>query len=442
MFFYLHMGIAETRVEEELHALQARGNSHRDILEKQFDRETINHVVLMESESYTDVVITDKEGNILNSSASETQFRKYIDKTTVPIPHDGKVVEAEWDKEPYVATVSPIDEKNQLVGYVYMFQNTASVSTLIHRLNQHFIIAGWISVLFTIVIIIFLTKGITKPLIKMKEATSQISKGNYSVSLPHTSDDELGDLAKSIELLATDLSYLTNERNTFLASISHELRTPLTYIKGYADIVRKRDLSKEERDKYLAIIVDETNRLSSLIKELFELAKMDQNTFVIEKEPILLPKFFTKIEEKFTPIFAEKEIEFQMECQPDLVLQADLMKLEQLFYNLLDNAKKYSPKGAKVCLKAWKQKQEIHITVQDTGKGIPEEDIPYIFNRFYRVDKARTRSLGGMGLGLAIVKEIAYAHGADISVRSTINKGTEFHLVFKETGNENYFTSR
>ena len=151
----------------------------------------------------------------------------------------------------------------------------------------------------------------------MKEATVQISKGNFSVSLPSTADDELGDLARSIQLLATDLNYLKQERNQFLASISHELRTPLTYIKGYADIVRKRNLSKEENEKYLTIIVDETDRLTLLVKELFELAKLDQNVFVIEKETIDLNEFFTKTEQKFSPIFQEQQMNFEVICQSD-----------------------------------------------------------------------------------------------------------------------------
>ena len=140
----------------------------------------------------------------------------------------------------------------------------------------------------------------------MKEATAQISNGNFSVSLPNTADDELGDLARSIELLATDLNYLKQERNQFLASISHELRTPLTYIKGYADIVRKRNLSKEENEKYLTIIVEETNRLAHLVKELFELAKLDQNSFIIEKESINLNEYFHKNGAKILSYFSRK----------------------------------------------------------------------------------------------------------------------------------------
>ncbi|WP_428910166.1 sensor histidine kinase [Niallia sp. Krafla_26] len=435
MFFFLHAEIVDSRIEQELQTLKSRGNSHKAILEKQFDDEMIDHVILMESESNTDVIITNDSGAVLASSTPVQNFKKYINPPLTPIQGDGQVLEDKWDQEPYIATVSPIMIDQNVSGYVYMFQDTASVRALIHSLNEHFLIAGSVSVIFTIVIIFFLSRGITKPLIKMKEATSQISRGKFSVSLPHTSNDELGDLAKSIELLATDLSYLKKERSQFLASISHELRTPLTYIKGYADIVKKRTLSKEEQDKYLSIIVEESDRLAKLIKELFELAKMDQNTFIIEKEIINLNGFFTKMDQKFSPIFHENEMVFIVNCEPHLILKADSLKLQQIFMNLLDNALKYSKSGSTIELTAWKQKKRIHITIKDSGKGIPEKDLPYIFNRFYRVDKSRTRALGGTGLGLAIIKELVHAHGGDILVRSKENVGTEFELIFKEDKN-------
>lgn len=216
-----------------------------------------------------------------------------------------------------------------------------------------------------------------------------------------------------------------------MASISHELRTPLTYIKGYADIVKKRDLNEEDRKKYITIISDEANRLSVLIKELFDLAKMDQNSFDIQKERIMLNEFIDKLEQKLAPAFHDKKRNINFECEANLFLVADPLRLEQVLFNLLDNARKYSSEGSNIKLKAWKSKNSIHITVEDNGKGIPEKDIPYIFNRFYRVDKSRTRSLGGTGLGLAIVQELIHAHEGEILVNSIEGRGTSFELIFK-----------
>jgi signal transduction histidine kinase len=435
MFFFLHASLVDSRVEEELNELQARGNSHRTVLEMNFDPTTINHITLMESEAETDVVITDTQFQFIGSSGQSIHFPRYINSKTTNIPRDGKIIESNWRDMPFIATASPLEVNNSIVGYVFMFQDTQSVQSLIKHLNEHFLLAGAISVGLSIIIIIILSRALTRPLIEMKKATSRMSGGDYSVSLPITGKDELGDLADSIRLLAHQLDYLTKERNDFLASISHELRTPLTYIKGYADIVHKRALSKEDQDKYLEIILEETTRLSELIKELFELAKFDQNTFVIQKQRIDLSEFFLKVKEKLSPAFKEKHMTLHVACPYPIIFMADPIRFEQIFLNLLDNAIKYSQNGEKTDITVEIKDSNLHVTVSDNGKGIPEEDIPHIFDRFYRVDKSRTRSLGGTGLGLAIVKELVHAHNGTISVTSKENAGTTFELIFKG-GNE------
>ncbi|MBN8200049.1 sensor histidine kinase [Bacillus sp. NTK034] len=431
MFFFLHSALVDSRIEEEFLSLQARGNAHRDILEKHFDPETISHVTLMESEANTDVVITGFNGEILGSTVRRDDVQDHINSSDSDIPRDGEIVDDNWKEGKFISTVSPIDLDGKTYGKVFMFQETESIHSLIERINKHFIFTGLIAVLLTLIVIIFLSKGLAKPLIKMKEATSKISKGDFTISLPKNRNDELGDLADSISQLASDLNYLKLERNDFLASISHELRTPLTYIKGYADIVLKRNLSNEDRDKYLNIIHEEANRLSDLIKDLFDLAKMDKNSFIIQKSALDLTDFITKIEQKFSPAFHEKGMEFEVICPEGVYIMADPIRLEQIIFNLLDNAIKYSPSGGKTILDVSSKKKDVNIKVRDNGKGIPEEDLPHILNRFYRVDKSRTRSLGGTGLGLAIVKELVLAHGGTISVKSKEGIGTEFELVFK-----------
>lgn len=442
MFFYLHSALVDSRVQEEVNALQARGNSHRSILEKHFTTETIAHVALMESESTTDVVVTDPTLQVLGASNQNKKLTPYLKLPTSPIPRQGIIIENNWETEPFITSVSSLEKDGKVIGYVFMFQDTETVHSLIKRLNQHFVLAGVLTIGLTLAIIILLSKALTKPLIEMKDATFQISQGNYSITLPETGDNELGDLAKSIESLASELSYLTKERNDFLASISHELRTPLTYIKGYTEIVLKRDLPAEEQKGYLSIILEETNRLTGLIKQLFDLAKMDQNSFIIEKSKVNLRDLLESIESKLAPAFKEKKMPLYISCPEEAYIMADPVRMEQILINLLDNSMKYSREGGETRVIVANKKQQILIKITDQGNGIPEEDLPNIFNRFYRVDKSRTRTLGGTGLGLSIVKELVNKHDGSITVKSKLNEGTEFIMTFKGAGsNENHFIS-
>lgn len=442
MFFFLHSALVESRIQEELNALQARGNSHRAILEKHFTTETIAHVALMETESTTDVVVVDTKLLILGSSNQSEELEDYLRLPSKEIPQEGMIIEKDWETGPFIATVSPLKNEDEMIGYVFMFQDTETLHSLIKRLNQHFLLAGLFTIGLTVFIIALLSKALTKPLIKMKDATFQISQGNYSISLPKTGNDELGDLAKSIESLAHDLNYLTQERNDFLASISHELRTPLTYIKGYTEVVLKRELSEEERRGYLAIILEETNRLNDLIKQLFELAKMDQNSFVIEKSEVNIKAMLEKLKVKLAPAFKEKGMALHVECHKEIYLLADPIRMEQIFLNLLDNSLKYSSAGGETSVYAELRKNQLFVTISDKGNGITEEDLPLIFNRFYRVDKSRTRLLGGSGLGLSIVRELVNKHDGTITVKSKIQEGTEFEMIFKGAwSHENNSTS-
>jgi two-component system, OmpR family, sensor histidine kinase ArlS len=427
---FLHNNIIHSRVHEELTSLQTRGNNHREILEASFHDETIRHIAIMEAQTDTQVILTKPDGTIYMSSNKVTdEMKKIMNIKPKSVPHEGLILEDDWKNEAYIASISPVIVDNKINGYVYMFQNTKKIKDLISGLNQHFLIAGLLSLLFMIIIIIFLTRFVTHPLIQMSEATKRISKGDFSVSLPNVSKDEIGELGESIKVLASDLEILKKERNEFLASISHELRTPLTYIKGYADIARRQGTNNEDRDKYLGIIFEETGKLSKLVKELFNLAKMDENTFSIEKEEVHLLPYFQTIIEKVSPAFLEYQIEIVLECPDHLYAKIDPMRFEQVILNLLDNARKYSEPQTKIDVVVKRTDGAIHMIVHDEGKGIPEEDLPRIFERFYRVDKSRTRALGGTGLGLSIVKQLVEAHGGTIEVSSSRNIGTTFKII-------------
>lgn len=385
---------------------------------------------MMESEAETDVVITNDKGKILYFSDHILPFAKrVIKKSNKNIPYGGMIVQKNWQRESYISTVSPIRIDGKIKGYVYMFQNTDSIQNMIDRLKHHFLVVGILSVFLTIMTIAFLSRVITIPLIRMKQATEKLSKGDFSVRLQVKGEDELAQLGKAIQTLAKDLEYLKKERNEFLASISHELRTPLTYVKGYADIARRPTIEEEERAKYLSIIYEEAEHMQKLVKDLFELAKMDQHSFQIQKEPTPLCLFLKKIYEKMYPAFQTKNMSLVYHCDENITVHIDQQRFEQVMMNLLDNALKYSHQGSTVSIDVRMEKKNVMIMISDEGIGIPEADLPYVFERFYRVDKSRSRTSGGTGLGLAIVKEIVEAHGGSIYATSQFGKGTNMIIT-------------
>ncbi|WP_226678847.1 sensor histidine kinase [Mesobacillus jeotgali] len=426
LFYYLHSSIIHSRIDEELASLQTRGNNHRDILETSYSEETIHHITTMESRTDTHVIITDQTGIIVSSSVpTDGSMTEIITETPEDVPRAGLILEDDWQDKQYIASVSPLENS----GAVYMFKNTERVQSLIAKLNKHFWLAGILLLTSMAVITLFLSRFITKPVIKMNEATSKIRKGDYSVTLPRGGNDELGELAESIQVLADDLSHMKRQRNEFLASISHELRTPLTYIKGYADIAGKAGTATEDRSHYLQIINEEATKLSGLVKGLFDLAKMDEHTFTIQKERLDLCAFMRGIHSRIAPSFTEKNMTLNFSCQGEVYIEADPTRFEQIILNLLDNARKYSEAGTATSMQVFKKSGTVHIIVQDEGKGIPEEDQAWVFDRFYRVDKSRSKALGGSGLGLAIVKELVEAHGGKITLSSNLGKGTTFEII-------------
>src|SRR5699024_6964320 len=372
------------------------------------------------------VIITDEKGDIMISSDPvEKEMMDVVDHTNdEEIPTEGKIVEDRWNEGKYIATDSPITINGKHKGHVFMFAHTDYVKRTVDQLSNQFLIASVITVLLTIVTIFILSRLIAQPLIKMKEATEQLSKGNHNVKLHTERKDELGELANSITKLSKDLKELKMARNEFLASISHELRTPLTYIKGYADIINRRDTSKEEIEEYVGIIREETEQLTILIKNLFQLAKIDQNNFLIRREHVALCEFLEKTVERIQPALIEKEIRLYVNCPDSVIAFIDPERFQQVFTNILDNAQGHSYPGSAITIDVKQTATQIIITTTDEGEGIPEPDLPYIFDRLYRVEKSRSRLSGGAGLGLAITKEIVESHGGSIDIRSQLGKGT------------------
>ncbi|WP_163101039.1 ATP-binding protein [Peribacillus alkalitolerans] len=227
----------------------------------------------------------------------------------------------------------------------------------------------------------------------------------------------------------TEERKLDKLRKDFIANVSHELRTPISMLQGYSEAIIDDIAGTEEEKKELArIIYDESLRMGRLVNDLLDLARMEAGRISLHNEEILLQPYFKRIASKFTGLAKEKNINVENEINNQhLVWEFDGDKIEQVMTNLIDNAIRHTPDGGVVTIKqSVDKKHNLVIEVSDSGTGIPSEDLPFVFERFYKADKARTRGESGTGLGLAIAKNIITAHGGDISVKSKLHHGTTF----------------
>jgi two-component system phosphate regulon sensor histidine kinase PhoR len=228
---------------------------------------------------------------------------------------------------------------------------------------------------------------------------------------------------------------LERMRSEFVANVSHELKTPVAAVKGFAETLLSGAMEDPETARsFLTIIHDESERLNRLIGDILELSKIESRRSPLQFSPVNLSIFLARMTELLSAEAAKKDILLDVQTEDELFIEADEDRLGQILMNLMQNGINYTPEGGKVKVRAeiivpdTGEEEMIRITVSDTGIGIPKKDIPRIFERFYRVDKARSRSSGGTGLGLSIVKHLAELHHGTIRVESTIGVGSQFIL--------------
>ncbi|MDX2185682.1 MAG: ATP-binding protein [Opitutaceae bacterium] len=221
-------------------------------------------------------------------------------------------------------------------------------------------------------------------------------------------------------------------RKEFVANVSHELRTPLAIIKGYTETLvdGHREMTIDDRDRFLRTIQRHSERLNSLLEDLLILSRLESINPGLRRESTLLQNLILTIVEDYRARPSASNHTIAVELDEGIgEMMLDPLKITQVFENLLDNALKYTPRGSRIAIRAKAVPGEVEVSVADNGTGIPANDLPHIFERFYRVDKGRSRETGGTGLGLSIVKHIIQLHGGRVSVDSTLGKGTTFILT-------------
>jgi len=330
----------------------------------------------------------------------------------------------------YVYSEPLYNKSGEQYGVVFATASVTTVQSLLADVTKLYIASASLPIIIMFFCIYAMVYRLTKPLKQMSEATRAMAKGDFSKRIPVTSDDEIGELSASFNMMTNSLAQLEGMRKSFVANVSHELKTPMTTIGGFIDGILDGTIEPEKQKYYLGIVSDEVKRLSRLVQSMLSMARLESGEFVLKRELFDFGELLCTID-----ISQEQRIEksginiIGLDELQNVSLNADKDLIHQAVYNLVDNAIKFTEDGGNIKFTLKKENKKMVFTVTNSGRGIPEKDLPFIFERFYKVDKSRSASKNSTGIGLYIVKTIVTSHGGMITVASKENEFTAFKVV-------------
>ncbi len=331
---------------------------------------------------------------------------------------------------PHYTAATKIENKSgEKMGYVVATDSIDDARNLMERIAYIYIISAIVPLVLMFLALSVMTYRLTRPLRIMSDAARAMSRGDFSRRIPVTSDDEIGQLAVSFNQMTNSLARLEEVRKSFIANVSHELKTPMTTIGGFIDGIIDGTIPQEKQGYYLGIVHDEIKRLSRMVESMLSVSRLES-----KETELRLENFDFKEQVLGVVISQEQRIEKKgidisgLDTLPDITINADKDLIYRVVYNLVDNAVKFTDKGGKITFKLKCDSKDMTFRIENTGKGIPQSELPYVFERFYKVDKSRSANKESTGLGLYIVKTIIKNHGGVISVSSVENKFTAFEF--------------
>ena len=334
-------------------------------------------------------------------------------------------------KKPHYVSSKPLyGNDGEKYGVVFATSSVLAVQNLLSAITKLYAISAVVPLILMFLCIYIMTYRLTKPLKLMSEASRAMAKGDFSKRIPVTSDDEIGELSASFNMMTNSLAQLEGMRKSFVSNVSHELKTPMTTIGGFIDGILDGTIEPEKQSYYLGIVSDEVKRLSRLVQSMLSLSKLESGEFVLKKELFDFSQLLCTIVISQEQRIEEKRINITgLDELQNLSINADKDLIYQAVYNLVDNAIKFTDENGTINFTLKSENKKMVFTVTNTGKGIPEKDLPYVFQRFYKVDKSRSASKNSTGIGLYIVKTIFTSHSGTVTVGSKENEFTTFKVV-------------
>lgn len=407
----------------------------------------INNIIADSSQSIIltngyNIIVSDNEGNIILRLSSDTDsnstdinqpqtmtgsFMKSVNESGVMgFSYQGELIEC-GNSEVFIYSV-PLKS----YGYhVFVFQESETAyQPYTTDFVRMIIFTGLIAVLISFFASLIVSFRMSRPIKKITSATKQYASGNFEVKIPEmNSYSELESLIDSVNSMADSLSVLEESRSNFVANVSHELKTPMTIISGFIDGILDGTIDENERNKYLQIVSDEVKRLSRLVIAMLNMSKIEAGKLELHPVEFSLQRLLFSVLVSFEKAINEKDIDILgLDTIENVSIEADDALINQIIYNIVDNAVKFTPQRGNISFGLYSEKKNAHIIIRNTGEGIPSEEISLIFDRFYKVDKSRRLDTKSFGMGLYIVKNMVELHGGTVTVNSLPGEYTEFHI--------------
>jgi len=306
-------------------------------------------------------------------------------------------------------------------------------AAFVSAINRSVLFGALIAGLAAVLVTLGLSVRILRPIERLTVAAQRMEKGDLAVRVPVESGDEIGHLAHAFNAMASSLAQQEQLRRNMVGDVAHELRTPLTNLRGYLEAARDGLVNPDSA--LVANLYEETMLLSRLVADLQELAQAEAGQLALVRQPAMLPPIIRQAAAMLQPQVETKGLALDIELPDGLPLvHVDAGRIGQILRNLLNNAVAHTPAGGRIAIRAAVAGQHVAVSVSDTGTGISPDDLPHVFDRFYRADRSRARQTGGAGLGLAIARHLASAHGGAISVESELGQGTTFTFTVPIAG--------
>ncbi len=319
---------------------------------------------------------------------------------------------------------------NEDIGYVFAFLSPTTIKSFYDKILWMFFVSAIIPLAVMFVAEYIFSYRFTKPLTLMAEASRNMAKGDFSKRIPVRGNDDISELAIAFNQMTNSLVQTESTRRSFVANVSHELKTPMTTIGGFIDGIVDGTIPKEKHNYYLGIISSEVKRLSRLVSSMLSLSKLESGELEVNKSTISLTDILFEVVVSFEKSISEKNISIiGLEDAGQISINADKDLIFQVIYNLVDNAVKFTNNGGAISFELGSQNGFANFKIKNTGEGIEESELPFVFDRFYKADRSRSKIKDSTGLGLYIVSTIIKIHEGKISVKSVKNKFTEFSIL-------------